>query len=156
MFEYAARNKLREHIRSTYCVDYQEKKQIRGYVHTNLDKVCDDFQEELLYAIGEDFKTVLKQPIRPEWIGFDCPDDPSVWLYRLVQASIGKIDDDLVWSGYHIGSLDTRERNRRFAEMIEKKLIESGVTDIKLVVPEPDKNCYQIESLCTGRYLRLW
>ena len=45
--EAAARQKLREHMLTTYCVDYQEENRIRSYVHTQFDKVCNEFQKEL-------------------------------------------------------------------------------------------------------------
>lgn len=151
------RQKLREHILSTYCVDYQEKNRIKSYVHTHLDNVCNEFKEELSYALGNDFKSEFRKPIPPNCRGIDWSGDPRVWLCRLLLASKGKIDDDLVlFSGYHLGFPEHRERNQRFAEMIEKRLVAAGVNDIKLVVVHEHYGyTIQIESLCIGHYQRL-
>lgn len=155
----ATRQKLREHIINTYCVDRNENLNNRAYVNTNFDKICDEFKEELTYALGDDFKPEFSKPIPRECRGIDWSGDPRVWLYRLVLASRGKIDDDLaIWSsGYHLGSPEYRERNQRFAEMIEKRLIAAGVNDIKLVVVHEHYGySVQIQSLCIGQYQRLW
>lgn len=156
--ESAARKEFREYLQTTYCVDYQERVRIRGYINTHRDDVYEEFKEELIYVLGDDFRSEFDKPLPPNCGSYVWPGDPNVWLYRLVLASKGKIDDDLgIWHGESVGAPQHRGWNLRFAEMIQKRLCEAGVEDIQLVLIRDSLGLYiQVEdclaSFCDREY----
>ncbi len=105
--------------------------------------VCFDLlSEDFFYAIGADWKERVfpsRIMLRPDdfksYIPFYYISD---WAYHLLLARSGKIDRMRLTNGYTIGGLDYKDIDIRFAECIEKHLINSGVQGVRLALELDD------------------
>ena len=81
------------------------------------------------------------------------------WVYRLILASNGKVDNGLLTQGYSVGGIMEKEMSIKFAQCIERRLISSGRTNLRLVLEQKDSydmGAIKIETLCNHPYKRVW
>lgn len=136
----------------------------------NYDEICEWFAEDFEYALGTDWKSKLDIPKHYPW-SFTVIDFPTdipcniTWVYHLILAKYGKIDDWVIYGGFKVGDTDEAVRiHTRFAECIEWHLINAGVHGVRFALElsprvSPDKirgGQIKIESLCNYPTYRLW
>ncbi len=100
--------------------------------YTPMEIICAQFNDDLVYAMGSNWQHKLKQSEieRKNRVSYDFVYRKE-WIYRLVLASYGKVDD---WRIVPLGKMRTGEgakEDLRFAECVEKQLVKAGVTEIK-------------------------
>lgn len=174
---------IRNSIESRYVLNDEAEREVKNFVSSgeHYDEICSLFAEEFRYVFGEDWKEKLIIPkllfpikctCSKKITPFPLPMLPSVhstWVYHLLLAKQGKIDHTVPGFGYPIGGIKDKDMCVKFAECIEKQLINAGVKDIRLVL-ELDNICctirrtpsdvcggnIKIESLCCYPTHRLW
>lgn len=167
----AAKEKCRDSLKATLCTSFQNEQNIKNYILSghNYDRICEDFSSDFKFVFGSHWKSILKIPPLPPVLdpkiykedaySFYVPANHIYWVYRLILASKGKADNGLLTQGYIVGGVPEKEISIRFAQCIERRLINSGRTNIRLVLEQKDAydtGAIKIESLCNYQYKRVW
>ena len=112
---------------------------IKNYIACgrNYDTICKELENEFKYIFGVKWKDILTIP--PDCsCTFSLPSEHGYWVYHLLLAKQGKMDNWAILSGYPIGGIKDKDMNIKFAQCIEFVLNEQG-KDIKLAL-ELDKS----------------
>lgn len=171
----------RDNIETKYAASYELEQWAKEFISSgeHFEEICGLFAEDFQYVFGDDWKNKLRIPPRPPVLdpkvykndaySFLIPANHIYWVYHLMLAQKGKIDHWNITSGFSIGGIYDKDMNVKFAERIERRLLNAGVQGVKLVlelkdvclgVPRtPENLCggdIKIESLCHYPTHRLW
>lgn len=167
------------YIQSSYVASYETEQWAKDFASSgeHYDEICSWFAEEFRYVLGKDWNEKLRIPTK--FLPMSCiygkqypwlmPSAHIMWVYHLLLAKQGKIDHGVPGFGYPIGGINDKNTSIKFAECIERRLIQAGANDIRLVL-ELDTICgtrrrtpdevyggnIKIESLCFYPTHRLW
>lgn len=169
-------NILRTDIESKLSASYHEEKQTKEYILSgnNFEEICKRFSSDFEFVFGELWQEVLQIPPRPPVLdpkiykndatSFCIPNNHIYWVYALLLASQGKIDQWMLSNGYLIGGIEDSDIHIKFAQCIEKHLRKYNPS-IALVLekqrdyitPErPYGGCLKVQQLCLYPTYRLW
>lgn len=167
-------------IKFKYGADYETEQWAKEFVASgkHYDEICNWFSEEFRYVFGDDWrkKLVIPTPSRNlrqlygnKVFPWSLPCAHVMWVYHLLLAQRGKIDDWAISQGYPVGGIDDKDMTIKFAKCIEARLLEAGVYNIRLALEldtlcgirnrMPNEVCggnIKIESLCHHPTHRLW
>ncbi len=171
----------RENIKFKYVASMELENWAKDFILSgeHFDDICDWFADDFRYVFGENWKNELRIPPRPPVLNpkiykkdaysFSMPINHITWVYYLLLAKEGKIDSMIPTFGFPIGGINEKDMCIRFAERIERRLIDCGADDIRLALEldnittdhrrTPDEVCggdIKIESLCVYPTYRLW
>lgn len=166
-------------IQTRYVADLQTEHEVRDFISSgkHFEDLCNWFQDDFRYVFGDTWRDKLQIPPKHPVLNFkfykkddlfSLPNNHITWVYHLLLAKQGKIDHKVLSNGYPIGGVNEKDITVKFAECIERQLLNSGVQGIRLVL-ELD-NLYgvqrtssdlcggniKIESLCHFPTYRLW
>ena len=168
-----------ESIQSRYVASYETGLWAKDFISSgeHYDEICSWFAEEFRYVFGKDWKEKLRIPTK--FLPMSCiygkqypwlmPSAHVMWVYHLLLAKKGKIDQDIPGFGYPIGGINDKDMCIKFAECIERQLLNAGVRGIRVAL-ELDYICstkrrtssdlcggsIKIKSLCHHPTHRLW
>lgn len=137
------RNDTMANIRDKYAADDELTQQTKKIITSgkHFEDICNWLAEDLEYVFGDDWKKKLN--LSAPFIETHIPSSHEMWVYHLLLAKKGKIDFWVVTQGFPIGGIDEKDMNIKFAECIERRLIEAGVQGVRLV--------FELDNLCYGR-----
>lgn len=165
-------NMCKNAVEKCFAADTQTREQAKEYIRCgkHFEDICNTLHDDLQYALGIYWKSQLRIPNRYGRTEFAMlPDRHEYWIYHLLLAKQGKIDPFVLYSGYGIGGINSKNMCIRFAECIERELSIAGVQGIQLAL-ELDYVCVgrrrtqddlcggniKIASLCNYPTYRLW
>lgn len=148
-------------------MSYQDEQRIKNYVLSgkHFEEICEKFQDDFRYVLGANWRDTLRIPPKPPILNHKTspllvPAEHTYWVYRLILASEGKVDNGMLTFGYQIAGIREKDMCVKFARRIETRLINAGVKDVCLVLEQRDANdvcgAIKIEALCNHRTQRLW
>lgn len=167
----AVQEAYRNNIKSKICASYQDELNIKNQILSgeSFDMICEEFSNDFRYVFGRNWRDILHIPPRPpvlnpsvykkEAYSFFVPANHIYWVYRLILAKKGKVDNGMLTQGYLVGGIEERDMSIKFAKCIEDRLHNAGHTDIRLVLEQKsyaDTGSIKIESLCNHPTKRLW
>lgn len=172
-FDYISEQRaiIRQNLRETICADYQMEKSVKDYISCgeHFDDICTEFESDFKNIFGDEWKEKIRIPPKATALNpdiykanaysFSVPANHIYWVYRIILATVGKVDDGLIAFGYSISYPD-KDMCIKFAKAIERRLINAGVSEVRLVLEYQSKNdpcgVFKIESLCYKETHRLW
>lgn len=171
----------RKNIEFKYVASPELEEWAKAFISNgkNFEDICNWFEDDFEYALGKNWRDELRIPPRPPVLNpkiyksdaysFFMPINHITWVYYLLLAREGKIDSRIPAFGFPIGGINEKDMCIKFAECIERRLIDAGARDIHLVLEldnitpnhrrTPDEVCggdIKIESLCFHPTYRLW
>lgn len=162
---------LRQNLRDTICADYHMEKSVKDYISSgeHFDDICGEFESEFKDIFGNEWKDKIRIPpkapvlnpdiYKDDAYSFSVPANHIYWVYRIILATVGKVDDGLIAFGYSISYPD-RDMCIKFAKAIERRLVNAGVSEVRLVLEYQSENdpcgVFKIESICGKDTYRLW
>lgn len=101
------------------------------------DEICRKFQKEFEFVFGSHWRDMLDIPPKPSRVDTNYIIPPGTytadWVYHLMLADDGKIDDWVIFEGFPAGGINTAYRNMKFVQCIENRLVSKGVEGVKFV-----------------------
>ena len=167
----AAKERYRNRLKATMCATLQYEQTVKNNILNgrNYEKICTEFGDDFKFVFGSHWQSILKIPPLPPVLdpkiykdaaySFYVPANHIYWVYRLILASNGKVDNGLLTQGYSVGGIMEKEMSIKFAQCIERRLISSGRTNLRLVLEQKDSydmGAIKIETLCNHPYKRVW
>ncbi len=167
----AAQESYRNSLKTKICISFREESNIKKQILNgeSFDRICEEFSSDFRYVFGRNWRELLRIPPRPpvlnptvykqEAYSFFVPANHIYWVYRLILAKKGKVDNAMLTQGYLIGGTEEQDMSIRFAKCIEERLHNAGHTDIRLVLEQKsftDTGSIKIEQLCNYQTKRLW
>ena len=169
----ATKESVRLDIQSRYAADDKLEAWAKDFIASgkHFDEICDWFEEDFKYVLGSGWMDKLTIPKyrttqTTVYSMFSQPSSHAMWVYHLLLAKQGKIDQWVVFSGFPIGGTSTKDTNIKFAQCIEGQLLNAGVRGVRLSLElnpgnyiTPSSVCggrIKIESLCNYPTYRLW
>ncbi len=162
------------YIKTLYNANYDLEKEIKEYIFCgkHFEDICNSLATDLQYVFGSEWKSKLNIPngYRVNYSAL-YPSMHEYWIYHLLLAKKGKIDNWITYDGYGIGyDINNAKTNVKFAECIEGRLLNAGCNDLKLALEldllcppnryrQPNQLCggkIKIQSLCLYPTHRLW
>lgn len=147
------RRTYREYIKNKYCVSYEYSQEIKSRILSGeyYEDICNEFENDFKFVLGCDWKEKLRIPPKPLNYVVDkkylytsfIPCNHIYWVYHLLLAKDGKLDERIPSWGFSIGGTKDKEMNVKFAQCIEGQLLNAGVTDIRLAL--------ELETDCCGQ-----
>ena len=134
------------------------------------DEICEKYKDDFRFVLGVNWKESLLIPpvVRCTEKALYQPSSHVYWVYHLMLASQGKMDDWALHSGFSIGGRNVAKTDIKFAQCIEGQLLNAGITDIRLALElenicgkqrnssEPYGGKIKIAELATYPTHRLW
>lgn len=179
-------NILRTDIKSKFDTSLQEERQAKEYILSgaNFEEICERFSNDFEFALGSGWKDILDIPPKPTYRipiagnytnhDLSLPCNHIYWVYSLLLASQGKIDQWYLTSGFGVGGIDDADMNIKFAQCIEKHLrkYDSSATLMletryRILSKKGDREYYitrerpyggdiKLQELCCYPSVRLW
>lgn len=159
-------------ISSRYMASFETEHWAQDFVSSgkHYDELCDWFADDFEYVFGTNWKEILHiPPIHPAPKTFIEISNHGTWVYHLLLAKQGKIDHGVFGYGYPIGGVNEKDMTVKFAERIERQLLNAGVHGVRLALEldikygttrRTSSDLYgghmKIESLCHYPTHRLW
>lgn len=137
-------NQTRELINNRVSADYELQLWAKEYVEcgNNYTQICENFGKCFEFVFGDNWQNILVIPNNQRIsYSYYLPSQHIYWVYHLLLASRGKIDNMRVSSGFGVGGLEDKDINLKFAECIERCLADNG-TNVNLVL--------ELDNLCAG------
>lgn len=163
----AMRDEIERQCASTFEVEQWTQEFIASGEH--YEEICEWFADDFEYALGSDWKARLRIPrpgvpmsalYEPHSTPFAVPASHAMWTYHLLLAKNGLIDRWNMTMGFPVGGIGDTDMSIKFAERIERHLINAGVTGIRLalelrdIVPGKRLNPSKLSDLCGG-YIKI-
>ena len=125
---------IRDNIEAKYVASYELEKWAKSFILSgkHFEDICNWLSEDFQYVLGSDWKKKLRIP--PNLMLYSGLSNHINWVYHLILAKRGKIDHGVPSYGYDIGGLNEKDMNIKFAECIERQLLNAGVRDIRLAL----------------------
>ncbi len=125
----------RENLKILYGASYDFQSKTKEYIYSgeHFEDICNSLATDLKYVFGSEWKSILNIP-NGYRVNYSIlyPSMHEYWIYHLLLAKQGKIDSMIFFDGYNIGcDKEAIPTNVKFAECIEKSLINANVKNIK-------------------------
>lgn len=158
------RQKEYERLRALLCTTPKREREVKDYISCgdNYEKICDDFQNDFEFIFGSDWRKSFRLIPYDYTLSMRYSHLPGFnytqWVYRLILASKGYIDNLELNTGYDIGSIKKAgsDMDTKFVQCIEQYLKRNGKNVSFVLQSGNNGDHFIIDSLSSYPYKRLW